>query len=246
MIVILSVWKWQWGSDLFTAATYPANNMKWLWLCMSVLAATLVRPVAANELFGQVEVFDRSGDKLENQADSVVFLEGELAQARQVPPQEIPKVSHKGKQFSPRVLPITVGSTLDFYNDDTGYHNVFSLSKPKVFDLGIYPEKASKLVTFDRPGLVKLYCNIHPKMVSNVLVLNNPYFAVTNSQGKFSISGIPDGEYTVRVWHELSEEQHFSVVLGGGVRYQQQVSLTATKRVKQHKNKFGKNYRSKY
>lgn len=195
---------------------------------------------------GTVRVLDRNGNEHTDHSGVVVFVDGLNDSVVAEPSPEPPQVSHKGRQFWPKVLPLVRGETVDFYNDDNIYHNVFSLSKPKTFDLGIYPEGTSKLVTFNEPGLVKIYCNIHPKMVSTILVLNNDLFATTGRDGTFRISAVPSGEVTLRVWSEFSQEQHRVLTLGNGEIAEQSFDVRETKRFVQHRDKFGRRYREKY
>jgi plastocyanin len=105
------------------------------------------------------------------------------------------------EQFVPHILPVTRGTTVEFPNNDEVFHNVFSLSGPKTFDLGRYPKGASKSVTFDKSGSVQVFCHIHSDMSAVVLVLDNPYFA-TPSNAHYAIENVPPGEYTVVGWHE--------------------------------------------
>jgi len=201
---------------------------------------------SSNTVSGVIRVFDRNGGELTDRSDVVVFIDGLPDSTRDRDFPKPPQVSHRDRQFSPRVLPLVRGTTVDFFNDDNIFHNVFSLSRPKSFDLGIYPEGTSKLVTFSEPGLVKLHCNIHPKMTSTILVLNNGLFATTGMDGHFQIDGVPDGRLTLRVWSEFSEEQSRTVTLSGGGRVEESFDVYETKRFVQHKNKFGKRYPEKY
>jgi hypothetical protein len=104
--------------------------------------------------------------------------------------------------FVPRVLPVLVGTTVDFPNRDTVYHSVFSFSRRQRFEIGLYKPGESRSVTFDRTGLVKLFCNIHDQMFGAILVLPTPYFSTTTADGTFSIAAVPAGDFTVKVWHE--------------------------------------------
>jgi plastocyanin len=108
----------------------------------------------------------------------------------------------RDERFSPHVLPIVRGTTVEFPNDDDLFHNVFSLSRAKEFDLGRYPRGVSRSVTFDRAGTVQVFCHIHSDMNAVVLVLDNGYFAVPDSSGHYSIPDLPAGEYTLVAWHE--------------------------------------------
>lgn len=202
--------------------------------------------LSTNIVSGVIRVFDRTGDEIEDRSNVVVFIDGLSDSSSYQSVSKPPQISHKGRQFSPDVLPLVRGTTVDFFNDDNIYHNVFSLSKSKTFDLGIYPQGTSKLVTFSEPGLVQLHCNIHPKMTSTILVLNNTLFATTRSDGVFRIDGVPDGRVTLRVWSEYSEAQSRTVTLVGGGQFEELFDVHQNKRFIQHKNKFGKRYREKY
>jgi len=192
---------------------------------------------------GAVTVLDRNGLELEDRSNVVIFIDGVTAPPQT--PSENPSISHKGQRFTPRVLPVAAGGAVNFLNDDGIYHNVFSLSKAKTFDLGVYPQGTSKFVEFDRPGLVKIYCNIHPDMVSTILVLNNTFFATTGPDGSYEITNVPMGDYTLRMWSELGEERSVPITVSEGSTTQAFV-LNKTKGVSSHNNKFGKPYRKKY
>lgn len=132
----------------------------------------------------------------------VVYLES-LTSPR-APPGEpgLLAIRQRDEAFQPHVLPVLVGSTVRFPNEDPFFHNVFSLSRARQFDLGRFPQGAAKGVVFDRPGLVQVFCHIHSDMSAIVLVRDNPYFSVPDARGRFAIDGIPPGEYRVVAWHE--------------------------------------------
>lgn len=196
-------------------------------------------------LSGTISVFDRDGNVVADAADIVVFVDGPT-KTQAASKSAIPIVTHKGRRFEPRVLPIVAGSKVNFFNDDSIFHNVFSLSKPNPFDLGIYPQNSSKFVTFPSPGLVKVFCNIHPKMISNILVLNNQYFSLTNTAGEYEISAVPPGRYSLRVWSELGDEVSKDVVIEDSETATIDFSVRQNQRLRKHRNKFGKPYKSKY
>jgi hypothetical protein len=106
------------------------------------------------------------------------------------------------ERFVPHVLAVMVGTVVDFPNSDRTYHNVFSLSKAKRFDLGRYAAGRSKSVRMDRPGVVRVFCDIHSHMSAFVLVFNHPFFNVTNPDGRFELPAVPPGTYTVVGWYE--------------------------------------------
>jgi hypothetical protein len=131
---------------------------------------------------------------------AVVFLEADGDQIRYPPPAYHPKLIQTELMFRPLVLPVVAGTTVDFPNNDNLFHNVFSYSQSREFDLGHYPQGQSKAVRFDRPGIVKVYCDIHSHMYATILVLRNPYFAVPNDEGSYRINGVPPGTYRVNFW----------------------------------------------
>lgn len=112
------------------------------------------------------------------------------------------EIRQRNENFVPRVVAITVGSTVDFPNDDPIYHNVFSLSRTKTFDLGRFPKGKSRGERFDKPGVVKVFCQIHSHMSATVMVFDHPWFAVPDEQGNFDLSGVPAGMRQVTAWHE--------------------------------------------
>lgn len=112
------------------------------------------------------------------------------------------RIDQRGEAFVPHVLAIPVGTVVDFPNNDNIYHNVFSLSKTKRFDLGRYANGRSKAVRFDRPGIVRVFCDIHSHMSAFVLVFGHDYFATTDAQGRYRIDGIPSGTYNAVAWQE--------------------------------------------
>jgi plastocyanin len=112
------------------------------------------------------------------------------------------EIHQRNENFVPRVVAVTVGSTVDFPNDDPIYHNVFSLSRTKTFDLGRFPKGQSRGERFDKPGIVKVFCQIHSHMSATVMVFDHPWFAVPDEQGMFDLSGVPPGAHQVTAWHE--------------------------------------------
>jgi hypothetical protein len=111
-------------------------------------------------------------------------------------------MAQKDRMFVPSVLAVPVGATVEFPNLDPFFHNVFSYSKPKRFDLGRYPAGDSESVVFDKPGIVSVFCEIHYSMRAYVHVLDTPYFAVTDEERRFEIADVRPGEYVLHVWQE--------------------------------------------
>ncbi len=117
-------------------------------------------------------------------------------------PVEGLKLEQKDKAFVPKLLVVPVGSTVEFPNSDAIFHNVFSVSKTNPFDLGLYKKPKSSTHTFDKPGLVEVFCNIHQDMVAYIYVMNTPYYAITTTEGAFEIPNVAPGEYIMKGWHE--------------------------------------------
>jgi plastocyanin len=132
------------------------------------------------------------------QADAVVWLEsqGDVP----APSARRAVLDQRNLTFEPRVLAIRVGTTVELPNNDRVFHNVFSFHDAKRFDLGMYPAGTSRRVTFDREGLSRVFCNIHPGMAAYVMAVDSPYFAVSDRQGEFSIPSVPAGRYTYHAW----------------------------------------------
>ncbi|MEW5982437.1 MAG: carboxypeptidase regulatory-like domain-containing protein [Acidobacteriota bacterium] len=122
-------------------------------------------------------------------------------------------MDQRNETFVPHVLAITVGTTVDFPNSDVIFHNVFSLSKAKTFDLGRYARGKSKSVRFDRPGVVQVFCDIHSHMSAYILVFSHRYFSVTDAEGRYALEGVPSGAYTVVVWHEGAVRETRAVIV---------------------------------
>jgi plastocyanin len=141
----------------------------------------------------------------------------------------LPTTRHEIRQvneaFTPRVLAITRGSTVDFPNGDPFFHNVFSLSGPATFDLGRFPQGASRSRTFAKPGLVRVYCHIHSHMYATILVLDHPYFAVPDENGSFRLPDLPPGRYTIVGWHERVGERTATVQIEAGSTASVELSL---------------------
>jgi len=126
-------------------------------------------------------------------------------------------MDQRNETFVPHLLAITTGTIVDFPNSDQIYHNVFSLSKTKSFDLGRYAAGRTKPVLFDRPGIVRVFCDIHSHMNAFILVFNHPFFAVTDDDGRYHIDNVPPGTYNVIAWNEgLSSDPKPAMVTDGG------------------------------
>ena len=131
----------------------------------------------------------------------VVFIEGRVPSAGAVQPSGLLEIAQRDETFEPAVLVVPVGARVEFPNRDPLFHNVFSYSRAKRFDLGRYRQGESKAVVFDRPGYVKVLCEVHKWMRVGVVVIENPYYAVVSEQGRFRIDGVPAGRYQMTIEH---------------------------------------------
>ncbi len=157
--------------------------------------------------------------------DFVVYIEGpmgtNITASTNLEQVTTTRVAQEGAAFSPHVLPIMVGTTVEWPNYDKIYHNVFSMSDAKQFDLGLYKgNPQDKRVKFDRAGRVDVFCSIHTSMNCTVLVLENPYFATTDENGNYTIANVPSGKYKIKAWHERlpADEREVSVPTNGEVK----------------------------
>lgn len=179
-----------------------------------VLAALVGLPTAsAGTISGTVEVHPkpprRSAQRYQNLSGgeippvavlpTLVFVRGPVAGVPTGRPGAT-AIVQRGRQFDPDHLVVPVGTVVEFPNQDEEFHNVFSYSKARRFDLGRYPKGEAKTVTFETPGAVKVYCEIHPWMRAAVLVVENPFYAVVDDDGRFAIDGVPPGRYTLVAW----------------------------------------------
>jgi len=139
----------------------------------------------------------------------VIYLEGPVAApASATAPAAAPSVpvqmAQLNRRFSPDLVVITAGSAVNFPNMDPIFHNVFSLSKAKSFDLGSYDKGDSRTVVFQKPGIVEVFCHLHPNMAGTIVVTPNRYYARPDATGQYSIPDVPPGQYTVVAWHKTA------------------------------------------
>lgn len=196
------------------------------------------------DLRGQLELFSVGGKKklpASELKNAVVYYVPEGGSPVD-PPQKAFTMATRRKSFEPRVLPLVTGSQVRFPNDDPILHNVFSVSPGNLFDLGFYRKGESKTWTFERSGLVRVFCNVHYDMSGFILVLDTPFFTKPDSDGAFQLQGLPEGNGTLRVWQER------------GRRWSRKLSLPQSEpvavrlersrqRPAPHLNKFGKPYK---
>ena len=160
--------------------------------------------------------------------DFVVYVDQPISNTNQPPPKPMQVVIQKDGTFTPHVLPVMVGTTVEWPNNDDIFHNVFSMSEAKPFDLGFYKSHEVKRVTFDKPGRVDIFCSIHTKMSCIVLVLENRFFAATDKDGNYQIPDLPAGTYRLKAWHERLPSQIMDVTVPVNGEISQDFVLTVT------------------
>ncbi len=152
------------------------------------------------------------------------------------------------KRFIPHIMAIQVGTEVDFPNHDPFFHNVFSLFNGKPFDLGLFANGESRTVRFNRPGVSFIYCNIHPQMSAVIVTVATPYFAVSTSDGSYSIKDVPRGDYDLHLWHERCSEDQLAaqsriMAVESAVCELKAIPLDESGYIpRTHKNKYGEEY----
>lgn len=171
-----------------------------------------------DDLMGRQRIADRYLSRSERSPDSagsvkperytipektVIYLEPDESIRSRIVSTSSSRVilDQRNLMFYPHVLAIQQGTTVVFPNNDDVYHNVFSYSRPRQFDLGRYPEGQFRTVTFNTPGVVRIYCDIHAHMNATILVLDNPYFTSPDESGNYSLPEVPAGRYTIHFWY---------------------------------------------
>ena len=218
---------------LVTAATFVSATR---------LHATLDHGTGTGDGSGRITILERAGDRTTDLPDAVVWLEAPAAQRRAAPPTRA-EIGMESKRFIPRVRVVPLGSTVEFPNLDPFRHNVFSNVGPSGFDLGLYGRGERRGARFERPGVQPIFCNIHSRMVAYVVTVATPHFAQAAPDGRFHLTGVQPGRYTLRSWHERGGETAREIeVTASGLA---EVELTLDARGYQpvpHKNKFGQAY----
>lgn len=173
----------------------------------SLIFFSLILPLGAATVTGRVELKDSRDPSVRSKLNysGVVVSLSPLESTPALPPVHA-TIRQKDKTFRPHILAITAGTTVDFPNDDPIFHNAFSNYNGQVFDLTLYPPGTTRSVRFTRPGVVRVFCNIHASMSAVIVVLKTPYFAVTKRDGTFSIPDVPSGNYELHVFHERASD----------------------------------------
>ncbi|MDX1932186.1 MAG: hypothetical protein SFU56_06250 [Capsulimonadales bacterium] len=144
---------------------------------------------------------------------AAVWLEG----GPPATPLKNARIDQREKTFVPHVLFVTPGTRVEFPNSDTVFHNVFAFFEAKRFDLGLYPRGTSRGETFQKPGIVAVLCNIHPKMSAFIVVADSRYHDVAAENGRFALASVPPGKYVLRAWHESGAVVRQSLTVTAGM-----------------------------
>lgn len=191
---------------------------------------------------------DRSSESLHAE-NVVVWLTpiGGEATAKFIPKQPLVLVQHH-KSFEPHLLIVPVGAVVQFPNRDPFFHNVFSLFEGKRFDLGLYEAGTTRNVSFDRPGISFIFCNIHAEMSAIVVALDTPYYGISNRKGEVVIRRVPPGHYTLRTWAETALPENLNTLTREVTVFDSSSNLGVLQitagmvSTAAHKNKFGMDY----
>ena len=220
--------------------------------CFSLLLSLAAASnLTAGSLTGKVELHDSQDAAVRKHLDYsgvVVWLEPLAGSRTAVAPGAMARMVQKDKTFTPHVLPIQVGTTVDFPNFDPIFHNAFSNYNGQPFDVGLYPPGTTRPVRFSRPGIVRVFCNIHATMSAVIVVLNTPYFETTQKSGAYQFRDVPPGEYTLRFFHERATQATLDSLARRVTVTEGSVSLPAIGIsesgyiVISHHNKYGQDY----
>ena len=208
---------------------------------LAVPCAVAAPPAAAGEIRVTVSVLTAEKKAVPG-AGAVVWVV-DAAAARAAAASAKPTIASKSKRFDPRVAAVPAGGTVEFPNLDGIYHNVFSLSEKARFDLGLYRNGASRTMTFENPGLVRIYCNIHPQMAAVLVVIDGAIWAQADADGTAVLARVPAGKATVRVWDEKGGDFTTAVDVPASGAVPLVISLDGSQwHETGHKNKYGKDY----
>ena len=223
-------------------------------LCCLALGLLLASPPRAltqqSAVTGRIELTGMTASGIHDYSGGIVWLTpvGETKDKVPPAPHRLQQLVQHHKSFSPHLLIVQVGSSVEFPNRDPFFHNVFSLFEGKRFDLGLYESGSSRTVVFDRVGICYIFCNIHSEMSAVIVVLNTPYYAISDRRGDINLPNVVPGVYELHVWHERASPEALSAL-------KRKVTITAssssfgvlripeqTSTLQAHKNKYGQDY----
>ncbi len=190
--------------------------MIWRWaIFFSAVWLAGLRPAWAASVTGEVEITnsrDTAVRKRKDYTGVILWLEPADRPAPAPPPPHRVQMIQRDKRFTPHVIAIPVGSTVDFPNYDPIFHNAFSNFSGQPFDVGLYAPGTNRGWVFKQPGIVHVFCNIHPTMSAIIGVFSTPWFAVTPASGAFNIPDVPPGEYQLRLFHERAVPENLQAL----------------------------------
>jgi plastocyanin len=196
----------------------------------------------SHEVSGTVQILLKGEKKKTDLSAVVVYLDPVSEMESRVSTSKKFTMSTKNKQFSPRVLAVPIGAGVQFPNYDSIFHNIFSVSAPNQFDLGLYKGGSSKTQVFRQAGLVKVFCNVHPQMSATIVVASSPYYTIADKGGSFALGDIPNGTFHLRAYAEEGQSTQKLEVGNKPLVVEVTIDGRNFKKVK-HKNKFGKDYK---
>jgi plastocyanin len=219
-------------------------------LLLPLAAAALAAPprqAAAEELRGRLLLLAKDGKSPARGSDArqaVVYFEPAAPGHAPKPPETAFQLVTYKKEFTPRVMAVPVGSRVQFPNQDSILHNVFSVSPGNAFDLGIYRTGPPKEKRFQQPGVVRVYCNVHQAMVAYILVLDTPFYASPAEDGSFRLTGLPRGAGKLTVWHEQADpwSAELTLPLAEGAPPVEARMVVVRPKLPAHTNKTGGSY----
>jgi plastocyanin len=194
---------------------------------------------ASGSVSGKITLTNDGGEPKSDMSGVIVYLEGVPGDP---PAAKTNEIRQKDLTFVPDRMVVVKGSSVEFPNDDKVFHNVFSLSKAKRFDLGLYKSGTSKGVTFNKAGVIDVYCNIHPQMAAKILVVDNKSYAVTAADGSFKIPNVPAGTYPVVAWQPYGNAWRGQVTVQPGKAVTVAATVVAGAKPQSHTRKDGTPY----
>jgi plastocyanin len=221
------------------------------WFLRALVGTALLACVGANAqevtLTARARVLQDEHKESSRAENVVVWLTPIDRQPGASPPSQNLRLTQHNKSFEPHLLVVPVGAVVQFPNRDPFFHNVFSLFEGKRFDLGLYEAGSTRNVSFDRPGISYIFCNIHAEMGAVVIALETPYFAISNHKGEIVIPHVPVGRYMMKVWYETAEPQSLDamtreITVSEASSTLGLLQISAAPAASAHKNKYGMDY----
>jgi plastocyanin len=209
------------------------TTTKILALALVIIASGPSSGAGTGAVAGHVRI-TRNGGPKGDRSQVVVYLEGVPEPARA---GATATIRQRDNAFFPGLLVVRRGDQVEFPNEDKVFHNVFSVSEAARFDLGLYKSGSSKVVTFREPGVIDVYCNIHPEMVAKILVVDTSHYAITGPDGSFRIAGVPPGKYGIVAWQAHGEPRRGTVTVTAGATAEASFDLEEVEVSRRHLRK---------